>query len=396
MSSRTPPWQRLAAAGTATLLSLGAAGAFWASRRQTADETVLLVDHGERFDDLLRERARSGEVRGDAELLVLDEEDRTELARIFQRVREGVVPDPVTFYRREGGVNLWRAFDEHPAGGFWVRSNSLGMRNDFEPLVPAPHLRVLVAGDSHTDGVCANEETFCGRLGDLLRLNASTRTVEVLNTGTGGYTLYHYLGVLERHLELEPRVFVVVIYGGNDFSGAIKFQRYFRRRPPPVREPFSVRTFARAGVRGSGIESQEMVQLSYFLNNPEDVDLAVQTATAISRRMRELCDAAGCALVFVYLPGPLVGQPHHHRELIDARDAHLGQRAGAPDPAERIADGWLARCAVLSITALDLRPSFRASAERLYWETDSHLNLTGHALVARELLPLVEAAVEER
>ncbi|MDP6538970.1 MAG: SGNH/GDSL hydrolase family protein [Planctomycetota bacterium] len=396
MSAKTPLWQRWAAAGGTAVLALAAAGAWLARDYAGGDETVLLVDHAERFDELLAERARAGEVEAGADLLVLDEGDRAELARIFQRVRDGIVPDPVTFYRREGGVNHWRVFEEHPDAGFWVRSNSLGMRNDGEPLVPPPNLRVLVTGDSHTDGVCANEESFCGLLGDGLRLNELDRTVEVLNTGTGGYTFYHYLGVLERHLELGPDVFVAVVYGGNDFSGAIKFQRYFRRRPPPVREPFSMKSFARAGVRGSGVESQEMVQLSYFLNNPQDVDLAVQTATALSRRMAELCERAGCALVLVYLPGPLVGQPRHHAELIVARDAHMGEHAGEPDPAERIADAWLARCADLSITALDLRPLFRASSERLYWESDSHINLAGHALVARELLPLVEAAVARR
>ncbi len=394
MSSSPYSWQRWAAAGVSATLAMGAAGAWLALRGATEGDTVAVIDHAQRFDELLRERARAGQVESEAGLLVMGEEDRAELMRIFQRVREGMVPDPVMFYRREGGVNNWRTFAEHPEGGFWVRSNSLGMRNDAEPLVPAANLRVLVTGDSHTDGVCSNDDSFSGRLSDLLRLDASGKTVEVLNAGSGGYTFYHYLGVLERYRELEPDVFVVAVYGGNDFSGAIKFQRYFRRRPPPIREPFTMRTFVRAGVHGSGIESQEMVQLAYFLNNPEDVDLAVQTATAVSRRMLEICDEAGCALVFVYLPGPLVGQPRRHRDLIASRDAHMGEHAGETDPADRIADAWLARCDALAIPTLDLRPLFRASDERLYWETDSHLNLAGHALVARTLLPLVQAASE--
>jgi hypothetical protein len=74
----------------------------------------------------------------------------------------------------------------------------------------------------------------------------------------------------------------------------------------------------------------------------------------------------------------------------------MGEHAGETDPADRIADAWLARCDALAIPTLDLRPLFRASDERLYWETDSHLNLAGHALVARALLPLVQAASEGR
>ena len=52
----------------------------------------------------------------------------------------------------------------------------------------------------------------------------------------------------------------------------------------------------------------------YLLNNPGDVELAIETLVAISRRMDELCAAADVALAFLYLPPPLCGQPERYPE----------------------------------------------------------------------------------
>lgn len=65
------------------------------------------------------------------------------------------------------------------------------------------------------------------------------------------------------------------------------------------------------------------------------------------------------------------------------------ERVGA-DPAglavdDRLADGLLALLQSRGVAHLDLRPAFRSASEALYWNTDLHLNLVGHELLAREV-----------
>ena len=65
------------------------------------------------------------------------------------------------------------------------------------------------------------------------------------------------------------------------------------------------------------------------------------------------------------------------------------ERVGA-DPAglavdDRLADGLLAVLRTRGVANLDLRPAFGSASEGLYWNTDLHLNLAGHELVAREV-----------
>ena len=49
---------------------------------------------------------------------------------------------------------------EVPNGVWSMRTNALGLREDAEPLAAKPDLRILVTGDSHTDGVCENRDSF--------------------------------------------------------------------------------------------------------------------------------------------------------------------------------------------------------------------------------------------
>jgi lysophospholipase L1-like esterase len=353
------------------------------------------IDHSEAFDALLARRNADGERPAeDLRALLLNEEDRELLWRTFFRERDGFVREPLLFYRREAHIDRWQRNPEHPGGRHRVRTNDLGMRNDADVLAEKPDLRILVTGDSHTEGVCANDESFTWLLGQALREARPGETVEALNAGTGGYNAYHYLGVLQRYVELEPDVFVAVFYGGNDWVGAAKFQRFFLRQRPPARGPLEIDEWKKAGIARGGLASQELGQRVYFLNNPEDVERSIFTGNAIAAEMKRICDEHGIALVCVYLPPPLRGQPQYYPDELAILSDLLGERADEPDPTDTIADAWLAFLAEQGIPSLDLRPAFRAAEEHLYWERDAHIDLEGHALVARLLLPLVQGALE--
>ena len=77
-------------------------------------------------------------------------------------------------------------------------------------------------------GACSTHESFPNRLEARLRVRDAQRSVEVWNAGCSNYSLYNYLGTLERLAHLAPDVFVVVVHGGNDFSEAAP-NRWVRR-----------------------------------------------------------------------------------------------------------------------------------------------------------------------
>jgi hypothetical protein len=71
------------------------------------------------------------------------------------------------------------------------------------------------------------------------------------------------------------------------------------------------------------------------------VSAAIDLACSVSVELDRLCSAGGARLVFVYLPPPTRGQPHH---FVGERDAMLAE-AGLADlelgVSDRIADAWL-------------------------------------------------------
>jgi hypothetical protein len=126
-------------------------------------------------------------------------------------------------------------------------------------------VRVLVTGDSHTEGVCTNAESFTHLLEGALADARPGAAVEAINSGLSGYNLYNYLGVLEKGRALGPDVFVVTVYGGNDFAAAVQLYRYFERMPPYERAPHSLRSSFLDGGLWTGAVAQELNQVAYFL-----------------------------------------------------------------------------------------------------------------------------------
>ncbi len=289
---------------------------------------------------------------------------------------------PILGARRRPGFESFLRHGEHPRGGYPVRCNSLGMR-DAEPLED-PDLRVLVAGDSQTEGVCANDESFANSWEARLRGRSPGDRVEVLNAGQGGTSPWNYLNVLEAYADLEPDVFAPVFFGGNDFRGALELERFHRQRGAG-KARYRLELRERLPDLTPGARHQEIDQAAYFLTNPADRGIAVQVWVALAMEMLRQCEALGCAFRPIYLPPAFNGQPTvFSEELSELRSAWPELHAELLD-LDRLVDAWIAELAARDVGVLDLRPAIRAADEPLYWTRDLHLNLTGNALVAGEL-----------
>ncbi|HEX6885992.1 MAG TPA: SGNH/GDSL hydrolase family protein [Planctomycetota bacterium] len=302
--------------------------------------------------------------------------------------REFDVYDPHCYFVKRAGLEGRRDWPEHPEGHYAWRTNSLGLRGSAEPAPTSPDLRVLVVGDSHTEGVCLDAETFPARLEQGLRQAHPDRTIEVLNAARGGYSFFQYLGALERALELEPDVLVVGIYGGNDFEEVLTPHHYFQGTLRPPADKF--RELRARALKGHVASiGQALNSVKYFATWPDQVDVALQAIRDCCTEIQALCLRRSIHPVFVFIPSAAEIEPDGHPKLREA----LAMLEVSPEDlrtSERMADSLLAFLRQRGLDVLDMRPVFRSTDVLLYWKADLHSNLEALRLIAAELLALFE------
>ena len=137
-----------------------------------------------------------------------------------------------------------------------------------------------------------------------------------------------------------------------------------------------------------------MGQVVHVIAEPQDLQLSVDVACSICAEIESICRADDIRFICVYLPPPLAGQPSQFQR----ERAEVMQRLEVTEEqlavSDRVADAWLAFLQRRGIEHVDLRPTWRAASERLYWRTDAHINLAGQRAVADALLPLFDASKE--
>jgi hypothetical protein len=389
---------QLALAGVSFIVASGIA---WLalSRPRAEEPTVVIVDNTQAIGDLLESRRSETEPAAltDYPPPFLHEGLDEEAAALFFPANKNSSEwmfDPQCFTRRiEHRPQYFRRLDEHPGGGWDVSTNDYGMREDEDVLTEPPDVRIVVTGDSHVDGVCSHAEAFPNVLEATLWAERTGQVVEVLNAGVGGSTLHNYVGMFERLRHLAPDVFVVVVYGGNDFSAAVSIERYFARRGAGEAR------FAafRKRLKSAAVESlgaQELFQDFYFEHNPGDEAVAIDLVCSMAVELERQCGDAGTALLLVYLPPPSRAQPALYGETARRFLGQAGLKNMRLGVSDRIADAWFAFLAERGLAAVDLRPYFRNVSEPLYWRTDHHLNVAGQQFVAEVLYePVTELLV---
>jgi len=274
-------------------------------------------------------------------------------------------------------------FPEAAGGKITFVTNNLGFREDAPTEVQKNGRRILVLGDSQTEGVVDNKDSFANVL--EARLSQRGPPVEVINGGIGTTGPHNYLGVLLKHLDLRPDVVVVTIYDGNDFAHALQIEDTLRgRKPEPV--PPAAREASKT--RWPEQLPQSFNQAAIFQADPPAVDRALAATLTACRELARQADAIHARVLFVALPAkPDID--HDDDELqatmlstlgITREDVAVNTQLGARLLAALAADGR---------ETLDLLPILKQAQGPLYWRKDYHLNVTGHAAVAAALLDVV-------
>jgi len=350
--------------------------------RGSGSEELSFYKPPETAIERLIQRAKAGEQGDELGRLPIDEELARELFGLDHPYNHY---DPDAYFTHEPNLDAVRKFKEHPRGSWRMRTNSHAMRRDSEPAAEAPILRVLVVGDSHVDGICDNSENLCAVAEAALEAAHPGATVEVLNGARGGHSLWNYLGVIERHLSLEPDVVVVTIFGGNDFTDVLFLGHAFEGTWPRGLTPESKELRARALQESRYVIGQGYGTLLFFKERPLELDFSMKTTARILEEISRKCSDAGAELVLMYLPSPLSlpfeRPPHKEPEV----RAILG--LGGPDLAlpTEIRARLLSEAEALELDTLDLTPLLSKCQDACFWRTDLHLSVTGHERVGQLL-----------
>ena len=133
---------------------------------------------------------------------------------------------------------------------------------------------------------------------------------------------------------------------------------------------------------------QGLNQAYYFKHHPQDWDVASGMLEYVLQEFKSCAPHDGMYLVVI----PSLRQLHPERMAAPADLLQLSPDDAACD--ERVCDLVLELCRRLEIRAIDMRPVFRAYAGELYWDTDQHINMEGHRLIAEELERRLQSPVE--
>ncbi len=310
-------------------------------------------------------------------------DQRTELTPFPPSQAEYYVIDEVAGHLHRPDTVRTMAWPEHELGEIVLKTNNLGFRRDTatDPDKAPGTVRILITGDSHTDGVVYNSESVAARLEALLAAAHSESAYEVLNGGTGHFGPQNYLGILQRFSDLDLDHFVIVIFTGNDFLDAIagawaRGQIHIPERPADYLERLANANFISAAAVSQGFN-----QLLFFRTFSDLIDPAIEITADACEQAGALCTEHGIGCTVVLLPSMHDVEPERD-ETTFADVAHtLG--LDPTDPLNRMMTSTLgARLVERGIAVVDPVDRLAQATGPLFWLLDHHLAVKGHAELA--------------
>lgn len=253
--------------------------------------------------------------------------------------------------------------------------NSLGLRDEEAELEKKEKRRILMLGDSFTEGTgVKQEETFSVLLEKALG-------IEVVNAGVSGYsTLQEYLWLKERGLKLQPDLIILNV-NETDFSEAAKYHSIWKQ---------SGYTNLRLD-KPSFLASIRLVQLmrerleKLLKPRPPAVfgvsEAYWQLVKSDIARINFLTSGKNIPLLVVWQPH---GQQVSATAWGEGRLVH-GFEVGKKYPTD--IPKWLDDLAQQKgFDFLDLSPAFEATdAAQLYFPYDGHWTAAGHKLAVETI-----------
>lgn len=261
------------------------------------------------------------------------------------------------------------------------RTNNLGFRDDEDVLAKLPNeFRVLVTGDSHTDGVLRyNTQSFINIWEKNLNAKDSTTFYNCLNGGVGYYTFRNYHGFLQKFKYLKPDVFLINVFTGNDFREAAKFEDN-RTNISNIYKSWRMR-FRRKFQSAAEQEFpyiQGIEQQLYYESFPDEKERTMQLAKNYLLQIIEICKQEKIRLIVTLLPSKIEVKPEFKTEiqtLFDLDDKTMQTN-------REMTELLMAFLHEQQVEHYDLLPVLQNTPEKLYWDADLHINPKAHELIA--------------
>jgi len=368
----------------AAVVGAAAAGAgFWWLSAHRAPPRTRLIDDADEVNALLLSRRVDGSGAADkGDTIDPGEAGVEDVRRMFAFTEMLHAFDPRTYYRFRAGLNERYEWPEHPEG-HWTRvTNSAGRREDTEARSARPDLRVVIIGDSHTEGICNNNESFPNRLEARLAATRPGEVIEVVNAGTMGWSFYNYLGATHKLLdELDPDVLVVAFFSGNDFVEVLKPAHFHARSIRPPRPEGYWERIRKVTEISSEALTQGLNQVLYFQAHPHEAELALDAAVRAFDGIRHTCEERGVPLLVVHVPSAFATQRPRVRELLDRFRSTLALSDYDLGIGPRLTHKLLMHLEESGLNVLDLTDELSAMEGRCYW-FDFHINLEANERVA--------------
>ncbi len=326
-------------------------------------------------------------------------------------------------------------FPEHENGAFIWKTNNMGFREDNDTSKHnSSSFRVIVVGDSHTDGVVNNRDSFPNIAETTL--NEFGLDIEVINAGTGCFSLYQQHLMAKKLSFLKPDLIVYTFYTGNDyleishhdFAGAsltiddgmvkeisppavikkVIFKEYLDKystigvlkhlysKKRYLNQPKHITPEGRNICDGLW---QSFIQASFFTKHPEDFEKTSKLHDYLVSKIIKENKQNHIQNLFILLPTKYQIERDSDLDKFTTMEktTHLDPQNKFDDRVRKdmiqILDqnkGWY-------MDPYDIFSKLvKNDKKSLYWNGDHHLNTKGHKLLAGILTPLITKAIQER
>jgi hypothetical protein len=264
------------------------------------------------------------------------------------------------------------------------RTNNLGFREDKDIVEKkANEYRILITGDSHTEGsVKNNEDTFINVLEKNLNTGQNSRFYNSINAGCAYYTFRNYAGILKKYLYLKPDVFLINVFIGNDFRETILFEDDRTRLENVYKYTYykTVRKFF-STEKKSELHNQGVEQTLYFYNFEQDIETSLNLSKFYLEDIIATCKKNNIKLIVTLLPSKIETNLAYKKSIKSIYDLS----ENTVNINKKLSLAFQAFLKEKNVTHFNLLNPLKQAKEKMYWDHDKHINDKAHTVIGNYL-----------
>lgn len=205
---------------------------------------------------------------------------------------------------------------------------------------------------------------------------------EVINAGVGFYSFQNYKGVIKKFAHLKPDLFVVTVYTGNDFIEGYLYDKENQTIFPSLQTFWYRLAKGFFQFRTKMASTQSTNQLLFFKIFPGKKEKAITIARQQLVEIKKMCDENQTELLVVLLPSKFESEKEFREKVISLSGWKEPEIYINRDLTSSL-ENWLS---AEKIEFINPAKEFGEAEQKLFWDTDQHLNKTGHSLLAKIVL----------